>query len=127
MQRLESRRVNFCPEADIRLKRLKGQTGVTPNLLCRIGFCLSLDERSPPVSSQYLPGPRDINRETLFGEFDALFVALLRQRLSDDGLPWSEHASDQFNAHMNRGVLLLDARADSLAEVLLRTPIEQHT
>ena len=122
MSPLESRRVNFCPDADVRLRRLKGQTGITPNLLCRIGFCISLDERSPPVPDQYPAGPRDINRETLLGEFDVLFVSLLRQRLVNDGLTWADHAVEQFNAHMNRGVLLLDARADSLAEVLLKTP-----
>ena len=119
MKRLDVRRVNFCPDADIRLKRLKGQTGVTPNLLCRVGFCMSLDEKSH-LPDQYPPGSRDINRETLLGDYDDLFVGLLKQRLYRDELNWDEHASEQFNAHMNRGVLLLDARVDSLAELLLR-------
>ena len=118
MSRLLSRRVTFSPEADARLKRLKGQTGVTPNLLCRIGFCMSLSERSPPNPNHYPPGDRQINRYTLLGEFDELFVALLRQRLFEDELDWSEHGDEQFSAHMNRGVLLIAARTNTLGDLL---------
>ena len=123
MNPLDSRRVNFCPEADARLKRLKGLTGVTPNLLCRVGFCLSLEERAVPEVSHYPAGTRDINRYTLTGEYDDLFVALLRQRLHGDNLDWTEHAVDQFAAHMNRGVLLLAARAPDLADMMRLTPM----
>lgn len=118
MQRLDVRRVNFSPEADARLKRLKGQTGVTPNLLCRIGFCMSLEEVSAPDPAHYPPGPRDINRYTLTGEYDDLFVALLRQRVAEQDLDWETRAAEQFAAHMNRGVLLLAARTNSLVDLI---------
>ena len=114
---LDVRRVNFSPEADARLKRLKGRTGVTPNLLCRVGFCLSLEEQGVPSPLHYPSGPRDINRYTLTGPFDSLFVALLRQRLHEDGLTWEDSAV-QFHAHMNRGVLLLGTRATDLPELM---------
>ena len=114
---LETRSVNFCPESDGKLKRLKGKTGVTPNLLCRIGFCMSLEEEGgAPVPSHYPAGKRDIKRHTLTGEYDDLFVALLRQRLLNDGLV--DSMEEQFHAHMNRGVQLLAARSETLPELL---------
>ena len=36
---------------DLRLRNLKARTGLTPNLLCRPGFCLSLAERASPTHS----------------------------------------------------------------------------
>lgn len=118
MNGLSVRRVNFSKEADTRMKRLKGQTGVTPNLFCRIGFCMSLEDPTPVVASHHPPGPRDINRYTLTGDFDSVMVALLRQRLAEDGLDWDEHASEQFRLHMNRGVHLVAMRATSIHELM---------
>ncbi len=118
MNQLSTRRVNFCPEADARLKRLKGLTGLTPNIICRVGFCLSLEEPAVPAPEHYPPGNRDINRYTLTGEFDDLMLALLTQRLSEDELNWEEHAEGQFAAHMNRGALLVSARVRSLGDLL---------
>ena len=118
MNQLSTRRVNFCPEADARLKRLKGLTGLTPNIICRVGFCLSLEEPAVPDPEHYPPGSRDINRYTLTGEFDDLMVALLTQRLFEDELDWGEHAENQFAAHMNRGALLVSARVRSLPDLL---------
>lgn len=41
-------RLQVCLEVDQRLIHLKARTGLTPNLLCRIGFCLSLNDPSVP-------------------------------------------------------------------------------
>ena len=118
---LKTRKVNFSPEADARLKRLKSKTSITPNLLCRVGYCMSLEEPGLPIPDQYPAGVRDINRYTLTGPYDSLFVALLRQRMHEDGLDWSE-ASSQFHAHMNRGVMLLNARVGSMEQLLGAIP-----
>ncbi|MBT3223399.1 MAG: DndE family protein, partial [Proteobacteria bacterium] len=76
------------------------------------------EEPNPPIPEQYPPGNRDINRYTLTGEYDDLFVALLRQRLLEDELDWETHATEQFACHMNRGVLLLSARGSTLPDLL---------
>ena len=44
MHDLQLRRLKFSKEADTWLKVMKSRTGITPNLLCRVGFCLSLEE-----------------------------------------------------------------------------------
>ena len=41
-------RLRVGEEASQRLSLLKGRTGLTPNILCRIGFCLSLNDPTVP-------------------------------------------------------------------------------
>ncbi len=41
-QTMKLTRLRVGEEASQRLSLLKGRTGLTPNILCRIGFCLSL-------------------------------------------------------------------------------------
>jgi DNA sulfur modification protein DndE len=78
-------RLRVCKEVDQRLSQLKAKTGLNPNLLCRIGFCLSLNDPTVPDPAKYPPdGEREINRYTLTGEWDMLFVALLRERCAQD-------------------------------------------
>lgn len=116
MPKLTVRRIRFCEEADNRLKALKSKLGITPNLLCRIGFCLSLEEPGIPDLAMYPEGKREINRYTLTGEFDEAFEAILLQKMNQDGLP-PKQIDEQFKAHMNRGVVLLGSRIKSLADM----------
>lgn len=119
MSTLTLRRLRFSREADNWLRVLKSRTGVTPNILCRIGFCLSLDEPGLPNPDKYPEdSEREINRYTLLGENDVTYVGLLRQRLADDELSLDESIDDHFRAHMNRGVLLLAARVKALPDLL---------
>lgn len=123
--KLSVKRLRFCQEADNWLRVLKSRTGVTPNVLCRLGFALSLDEPRLPTPSTYPEDSgREINRYTLLGEYDATYVALLRQRMSDDVRTdrrgsGARDIDAQFRAHMNRGVLLLAARVKSLPDLLV--------
>ncbi|NCC35355.1 MAG: DNA sulfur modification protein DndE [Chloroflexia bacterium] len=112
-------RIRFCDEVDQRLRHLKARTSLSANLLCRIGFSLSLAEPTIPDPAQY---PEDSLREiewgTLTGRYDELFVALLRQRCLSDGLAIEGTGfEEQFRAHMNRGVLLLYQQVKSLADL----------
>ena len=117
MYDLRVKRLRFSRESDTWLRVLKTRTGITPNLLCRLGFCLSLEEPDVPQPEQYLEdSEREINRYTLLGEFDLLFTALLRQRLKRDDLQPDE-IDEHFRAHMNRGVMLLSRRVRSLSDL----------
>jgi DNA sulfur modification protein DndE len=96
--------------------------------LCRIGFCLSLGEPSIPKLADYPEEDREFNRYTLFGEYDPLFVALLKQRCQQDGMDLSRLA-DCFRAHMNRGVVLFQRRVKSIGDIaeLVPYPDVAHT
>lgn len=99
-----------------RVKLLAGRTGLTPNLLCRLGFCLSLNEPSVPNPDDYPEEDREFNRYTLLGEYDDFFIALLKQRCQHDAIDESRVA-DYFRAHVNRGISLLQIRVKSVADL----------
>ena len=119
-------RLRVCQEVSKRLSHLKGRTGLTPNLLCRIGFCLSLNDPTVPDPADYPPdSDREIDRHTLTGQWDRLFVALIKVRSEQDGLPTDDDAvALQFRAHVNRGVLLLYKQIRSLQDLAILMPRE---
>lgn len=117
MSKLTLQRIPFTGDADNRLRMLKARTGITPNILCRLGFCLSLEEPGIPPAPDLSARPgREINRYTLLGEYDSAFVALLATRLAQDGES-RDTLDSSLIAHMNRGVELLAARLKSLADL----------
>jgi DNA sulfur modification protein DndE len=127
MAQLNIQRVRFSIEADNRLRMLKGRTGLTPNLLCRLGLCLSLSEPGYPLADSSDPSSREINRYTLLGEYDSLFVALLETRHPEEALEESK-LSHLFIGHLHRGVTLLANRLKpgiSIAELVASQTIEK--
>jgi DNA sulfur modification protein DndE len=113
---LKLTKIRLTKDASNRLRFLAGKTGLTPNLLCRIGFCLSLGEPKIPDPRDFPEEEREFNRYTLLGEYDELFIALLRQRMMEDGLP-NKELSGFFRAHMNRGITLLQQRVRNIADL----------
>ncbi len=111
-------RIYVSEDIDQRLRNLKARTGLTPNLLCRLGFCLSLTEPGIPDVQLYGEGQgREFNRYTLTGQWDTFFFALLRERLAQDELDIDEHLEEQFKAHLCRGVELLYQRLKVLSDL----------
>jgi DNA sulfur modification protein DndE len=100
-----------------RLKVLQSRTGLTPNILCRIGFSLSLKEGHAPNPEDYDQNGKEFNRFTLTGEYDSLFVALLKQRLPTWTLNPTNNLEELFRANINRGVLILDKKCKCLADL----------
>jgi DNA sulfur modification protein DndE len=98
-------RIQIDSKATVRLQMLKGDTGLTPNYLCRIGLCYSLSEPRPPNPDEYNSEGQTFNRYTLLGEHDALYMALLKERLLQRGMDPEEDLEEQFIAHLNRGVI----------------------
>lgn len=115
--------MHFSEEASRHLSQMKGRTGLTPNILARIGFCLSLENPTLPDPAEYEgSGHISIKRHVLTGPYDALFVAMLKERCDQDQL-CDEQMTSQFKAHMNRGVLLLHKRLKNIDDLLLTLPI----
>jgi DNA sulfur modification protein DndE len=104
MSSKEFNRVQIGTKATNRLQMLKGQTGITPNYLCRIGLCYSLNEPRPPNPGEYNTDGQTFNRYTLLGEHDALYMALLKERMLQEGKDPEEDLYEEFVAHLNRGV-----------------------
>lgn len=117
MSELTLQRIPFTEEADSRLRLLKTRTGITPNILCRIGFCMSLEEPGTPVllPEKFNQG-REINRYTLLGKDDQIYVSLLIIRINRENIP-STMVNDMFLAHINRGVEILAARIKTIVDL----------
>ena len=109
-------KVRLTKDASVRVRSLAGRTGLTPNLLCRLGFCLSLSEPGVPAPENFPEEDREFNRYTLLGEYDDLFIALLRERCRQDALD-AELLPEYFRAHLNRGIMLLHGRVKGVEDL----------
>jgi DNA sulfur modification protein DndE len=132
MPELGLRKIPFTGEAETRLRMLRARTGLDRNHLCRLGFCLSLEEPGIPRDKRPdEPSVREIDRYTLLGHHSQAYLALLTE--------WGHGASVDFTkpdtldgafvAHMNRGVELLASRVKTLGDVasLLRAQTTTHS
>lgn len=109
-------RIKLSKSATVRLSMLKGRTGITPNILCRIGFCLSLRDPIVPKPENYDEEGQEINRYTLTGEWDKFFIALMKERLLKDRLDINNDLFPQLRAHINRGAISLYDRVKTLED-----------
>lgn len=107
-------------EASQKLRVLYGKTGLTPNLLLRIGFCMSLREPEYLNPELYPEDGQELNRYTLTGEYDAGYLLLLREWMIRHGLTLeNDTLVSFFRAHLNRGAMLVARRTKSAADMVL--------
>lgn len=119
MLELKLRRIPFTGESENRLRVMKARTGLDRNYICRMGFCLSLEEAGipPMVAAKSLEG-REIDRYTLLGQYGNAFIALLIVWMSRNASSVGSVDLDSwFVAHMNRGVEIIAARIRTLADM----------
>ena len=96
------------------LKQIKGRTGVTPNILCRMALVLSLREgQQAGIRKVELDGS-EFNTPTLFGDLPLAYECLIRQvHGSLDGKEIQQIVA----AHIDAGVDHLK-RVRTLADLL---------
>jgi DNA sulfur modification protein DndE len=111
-------KVYVSTEASQQLNMLRQRTGLKPNVACRLGFCLSLEEYGIPSLEEFGgKSEREFNWSTLFGQRDLLYMAYLRQRLEQDDLDLDTHLEQQLYLHLNRGVFLLFKRVRQIEDI----------
>ncbi len=99
------------------LKTMKARTGLTRQYLCRLAFCLSVNEPGHPDPASYNERGIEFNRYTLTGEWDRLFMAYLREWLELEQPQADAEESAWFRAHINRGLTVLQRRVKTLADI----------
>jgi len=124
-RRMSFQRIRLSNGATYRLQQLKGKTGLTPNILARIALCYSLNDPLIPDPLDYDEEGQEINRYTLTGEWDAFFIALVRERCINDGLDPEDDLLPQFRAHLNRGAFFVFAQVKDLGDFQKLMPISQ--
>ena len=110
-------KVLLSADNTIKIRTLKGRTGLTPNVLCRFALALSLRDPGIPDPSSYPTDGMEFNRYTLMGPHEALLLALVRNRCWKDGLDPDVELAEQLRAHINRGVSVLYPRLRSLQDL----------
>ena len=108
-------RIKLSAKSLNQLGRLKARTGLTANFLSRFALCLSLKEKGAPIASQYDKEGNDIEPAVLFGEYESLYLGLMKNRLKKDGLSFSE-LNEMTRCHINRGVASLARRIQNLGD-----------
>ncbi|RJQ15957.1 DNA sulfur modification protein DndE [Candidatus Woesearchaeota archaeon] len=110
-------RIKISTDATARLKVLKGRTGLTPNILARIALCYSLNtQRITNIVKPDEEG-QEFNRYTLTGEYDAYFVALVKERCLQDGLDPEKNFIEQFKIHLNNGIMAIYSRINDISDL----------
>ncbi|MEH7158965.1 DNA sulfur modification protein DndE [Neobacillus drentensis] len=99
-------RLKTSKETGEKLISLQAATGLTWNILSRIAVSLSLKEPSTPEIVVNKAGV-DIHRNAMTGENDYIYKALIRQH-ANRNISDEEYFPDLFNAHLERGIVLLD-------------------
>ena len=107
-------RVHISKRATDQLKVIKGRTGVTPNILCRMALILSLEENHKADADTTDLNGSEFNLSTLFGEAGPLYEAIMK--LSHDDLSPKE-AQLALAAHIDNGVDKLK-RAKSVKDLI---------
>ncbi|MBT4352520.1 DNA sulfur modification protein DndE [archaeon] len=111
-------RIRISSDSTIKLRTLKTRTGLTPNLLCRIGLCYSLNKGPTPKGITEIDEEgQEFNRYTLTGQFDIYIIALIKQRCLIDEINPKSSFIEQFKLHLNNGIQLMYGRVRSLMDI----------
>lgn len=99
-------RLKTSKDTGEKLVYLQSTTGLTWNILSRIAVSLSLQDPSMPDLVENKSGV-DIHRNAMTGENDYIYKALIRQHAKRN-VTDEEYFPDLFNAHLERGITLLE-------------------
>ena len=112
-------RIYTSKDSRNKLSALSSRTGLSPNILCRIGLMLSFAEPNLPEVGIDTTDGSELHRDTLMGEWDPLIVALLEEWCIANGIDTdSDTLIKYFRAHLNRGVRLLYGRVKRLENLM---------
>lgn len=82
----------------------------------RFAICISLNDPSPPNPDEFDENGSEIHPSVLFGEYEDIFMAIIIQRLKNDGLDPKLYLNRMVRAHFNRGVIALFARIHDISD-----------
>ncbi len=93
-------RLNIFKSTEDQLKKLKQQTGITPNVAARIAFCQSI-ERGTIISLEprKVDGTLNLDKATWLGDYAELYEIVLASKYpnldnKELELAWAAHVED---------------------------------
>jgi DNA sulfur modification protein DndE len=81
-------RIKLSKKATAKLRYLKSQTGLTPNIISRIALMLAIKEGGDLSNAGVgeLDGGQELNSNTLFGEYIYVYEVLINQYIHDKNI-----------------------------------------
>jgi len=113
---LKFSRVITSTQTTKNLGRMRVSTGLTPNILLRFAFCMSLKDPSIPNPDEYNQDGSILTSTVIFGEHEPIYLALMLNRLKHDKLDVEEYLHKMTRAHLNRGTIALKPRINDLSD-----------
>ena len=110
-------KLNISEKSSQRLSLLKGRTGLESNSICRLAICISLNDPSIPNPKLYDNKGRELNKHELFGDYEKLIIALIKQRCFIDGFNPKIDFKSQLLVHLNRGISIVANRVKNLSDI----------
>lgn len=100
------------------LAQLKKKTGIQQwNVLCRWALCTSLaDKTVPPKEDIVTDSNIEMTWRTFAGKDEAIYEALIKQRINEDGLE-KEELQEWFKIHLHRGISFLNNKTGSICDL----------
>ncbi|CAI9832608.1 DNA sulfur modification protein DndE [Nitrosopumilaceae archaeon] len=89
---------------------MRASTGMTSDVLARFSLCLSLGQRGTPNPDEYNEDGSTLAPSEMFGGDEQIYMALVLDRLREDGLDPKDHLGRMTRAHINRGAIGLRQR-----------------
>ena len=102
--------IRLATQAKEQLIKLKRATGIKNwNVLCRWALCVSLADSTPPIDKEInTDSSVEMSWKVFGGEYQGIYLALLKQRCNQDGLETSPQSlAHQLKLHLHRGITIL--------------------
>ncbi len=96
---------------------LRYSTAVEPEAWARLSLCLSIKQRGIPNPDEYNKKGSEFEPARLFAGDENMYLALMINRLNQDGLDPETYLGEMTRAHLNRGAISLKQRIDGLSDV----------
>lgn len=112
-------KLRISAEATSKIRSLRQRSGLRPNLLCRIALMLSLEEGSASARPVPPDDGQEFNRYTLTGDYDALFIGLLK---IVEGEKSDEELLALLRAHIHEGIGRLSVRVKRPVDIAMLVP-----
>jgi DNA sulfur modification protein DndE len=113
---LQFNRIRFSWRTQNLYGQLKNKTGLGINVLARYGLCLSLKDPSIPNPDEFDENGMELLPNVLFGEYENIYMALMKDRLHKDNLDPELYLQKMTRAHLNRGAGALHPRIQDLSD-----------
>ena len=112
-------RIHISADSRNKLSVLRARTGLPPDVLCRVGFMLSLAGDTTPELDVDIDNLYEFYPVTPIGKWAPLILVLFEEWCIINGIRTDEGILVKyFRAHLNRGVDLLYGRVKRLEDLV---------